>query len=291
MQFLTKLVVNLSLLFIVLSKVNSKPAAEVDSSPISLQCSGSTTSLCVNEQCTVFCTDGRQVQLRCSGGSVSINSNNVRGQSSSVQAECGKKSKFRSCFPFCGGGESVIEAGVDDDPADSGSKTVSAASTLQNDGSLTSSSSTVVQFSSSSSSSILSDDQALVKDQVESNEGLTGPTKADVSGRDEETGVDAEKAKRSVLKQIVERIIKREANPQFNFGFGQIQQCKRGSACRQQNANNNFGSIQKCSKGARGCQQSNSGNSFGNLQLCNGVPCNQINKSRFPGQSGNFFRG
>ena len=139
---------------------------------------------------------------------------------------------------------------------------------------------------------VLSADQAAVRrDKGEANERVTGLTIADVAGRDEETGVDAVKAKRSVLKQIVERIIKREANPQFNFGFGQIQKCKRGSRCRQQNSNNNFGSIQLCGKGARGCQQSNSGNSFGNLQLCNGVPCNQDNTSRFPGQSGNFFRG
>ena len=169
---------------------------------------------------------------------------------------------------------------------------MSVASTSQNDGSLTSSSSTVVQTSSSSSSSILSDDRAIIKgDQVEANKRLIGPTIANDAGQDEETGVNAQKAKRSVMKQFVERIIRREANPQFNFGFGQIQQCKRGSACRQQNSNNNFGSIQNCSNGARGCQQSNSGNSFGNLQLCDGVPCNQINTSRFPGQSGNFFRG
>jgi len=246
MQSFTKLVVKLSVLFIVLSKVNSKPAAEVDSSPISLQCSGSTTSQCVNKQCTVSCSDGQQVQLRCSGGSVSVN--NVGGQSSSVKAECGKKTKFRSCFPFCGG-ESLFEKEVDDDvPADSGFKTVSSASTSQNDGSLTSSSSTVVQSSSSSSSSILSDDRAVFKDdQVEANKSLIGPTIANDAGQDEETGVNAQKAKRSVMRQFVERIIRREANPQFNFGFGQIQHCKRGSACRQQNSNNNFSSIQNCS--------------------------------------------
>merc|ERR1712098_981320 len=131
---------------------NSKPTPEVDSSPVSLQCSGSTSSQCVNEQCTVSCSDGQQVQLSCSGGSVSINSNNVGGESSSVQAECGKKIKFRSCFPYCGG-ESVIEEDDDVVTADSGSRTVPAGPISQNDESLTSSSSSVVRSSSSSSSS------------------------------------------------------------------------------------------------------------------------------------------
>merc|ERR1719295_2260726 len=152
MQSLTKLSVTVSIWCIVLSNVNSKPTPEVDSSPVSLQCSGSTSSQCVNEQCTVSCSDGQQVQLRCSGGSVSINSNNVGGQSSSVQAECGKKIKFRSCFPYCGG-ESVIEEDDDVVTADSGSRTVPAGPISQNDESLTSSSSSVVRSSSSSSSS------------------------------------------------------------------------------------------------------------------------------------------
>merc|ERR1719295_2078170 len=152
MQSLTKLTVTATILCIVLSNVNSKPTPEVDSSPVSLQCSGSTSSQCVNEQCTVSCSDGQQVQLRCSGGSVSINSNNVGGQSSSVQAECGKKIKFRSCFPYCGG-ESVIEEDDDVVKADSGLRTVPAGPISQNDESLTSSSSSVVRSSSSSSSS------------------------------------------------------------------------------------------------------------------------------------------
>merc|ERR1712098_65364 len=150
MQSLTKLTVSATILCNVLSNVNSKPTPEVDSSPVSLQCSGSTSSQCVNEQCTVSCSDGQQVQLRCSGGSVSINSNNVGGQGSSVQAECGKKIKFRSCFPYCGG-ESVIEEDDDVVTADSGSRTVPAGPISQNDES--SSSSSVVRSSSSSSSS------------------------------------------------------------------------------------------------------------------------------------------
>merc|ERR1712098_611016 len=152
MQSLTKLTVSATIWCFVLSNVNSKPIPEVDSSPVSLQCSGSTSSQCVNEQCTVSCSDGQQVQLRCSGGSVSINSNNVGGQSSSVQAECGKKIKFRSCFPYCGG-ESVIEEDDDVVTADSGSRTVPAGPISQNDESLTSSSSSVVRSSSSGSSS------------------------------------------------------------------------------------------------------------------------------------------
>merc|ERR1719295_1601437 len=155
MQSLTKLSVTVSIWCIVLSNVNSKPTPEVDSSPVSLQCSGSTSSQCVNEQCTVSCSDGQQVQLRCSGGSVSINSNNVGGQSSSVQAECGKKIKFRSCFPYCGG-ESVIEEDDDVVKADSGLRTVPAGPISQKDESLTSSSSSVVRSSSSSSSSTFS---------------------------------------------------------------------------------------------------------------------------------------
>merc|ERR1712142_711411 len=74
------------------------------------------------------------------------------GQSSSVQAECGKKIKFRSCFPYCGG-ESVIEEDDGVVTADSGSRTVPAGPISQNDESLTSSSSSVVRSSSSSSSS------------------------------------------------------------------------------------------------------------------------------------------
>merc|ERR1712053_16558 len=44
-----------------------------------------------------------KVDLFCEEGGVSITStNNFSGGKSSVDAQCGKKIKFKACFPFCG---------------------------------------------------------------------------------------------------------------------------------------------------------------------------------------------
>merc|ERR1719351_324938 len=70
---------------------------------VTMQCSGSTTSNCRGRQCTVTCSDGNKVDLFCEEGGVSISStNNFEGGKSTVDAECGKKMKFKACFPFCG---------------------------------------------------------------------------------------------------------------------------------------------------------------------------------------------
>merc|ERR1719322_1196281 len=70
---------------------------------VTMQCSGSTTSNCRGRQCTVTCSDGNKVDLFCEEGGVSISStNNFQGGKSTVDAECGKKMKFKACFPFCG---------------------------------------------------------------------------------------------------------------------------------------------------------------------------------------------
>merc|ERR1712115_745611 len=53
--------------------------------------------------CSVTCSDGNKVDLFCEEGGVSISStNNFAGGKSTVDAECGKKMKFKACFPFCG---------------------------------------------------------------------------------------------------------------------------------------------------------------------------------------------
>merc|ERR1719336_3143668 len=70
---------------------------------VTMECSGSTSSTCRGMQCTVTCSDGNKVDLFCEEGGVSISStNNFEGGKSTVDAECGKKMKFKACFPFCG---------------------------------------------------------------------------------------------------------------------------------------------------------------------------------------------
>merc|ERR1719336_338670 len=70
---------------------------------VTMECSGSTSSNCRGKQCTVTCSDGNKVDLFCEEGGVSISStNNFSGGKSSVDAQCGKKIKFKACFPFCG---------------------------------------------------------------------------------------------------------------------------------------------------------------------------------------------
>merc|ERR1719281_1167557 len=70
---------------------------------VTMECSGSTSSNCRGKQCTVTCSDGNKVDLFCEEGGVSISStNNFAGGKSTVDAECGKKMKFKACFPFCG---------------------------------------------------------------------------------------------------------------------------------------------------------------------------------------------
>merc|ERR1719351_331790 len=70
---------------------------------VTMQCSGPTSSTCRGKQCTVTCSDGNKVDLFCEEGGVSISStNNFEGGKSTVDAECGKKMKFKACFPFCG---------------------------------------------------------------------------------------------------------------------------------------------------------------------------------------------
>merc|ERR1712173_427245 len=70
---------------------------------VTMECSGSTSSNCRGKQCTVICSDGNKVDLFCEEGGVSITStNNFSGGKSSVDAQCGKKIKFKACFPFCG---------------------------------------------------------------------------------------------------------------------------------------------------------------------------------------------
>merc|ERR1712115_644308 len=70
---------------------------------VTMECSGSTSSTCRGKQCTVTCSDGNKVDLFCEEGGVSISStNNFAGGKSTVDAECGKKMKFKACFPFCG---------------------------------------------------------------------------------------------------------------------------------------------------------------------------------------------
>merc|ERR1719281_2411890 len=70
---------------------------------VTLQCSGSTSNSCRGKQCSVTCSDGNKVDLFCEEGGVSISStNNFAGGSSSVDVQCGKKIKFKACFPFCG---------------------------------------------------------------------------------------------------------------------------------------------------------------------------------------------
>merc|ERR1719322_923867 len=70
---------------------------------VTMQCSGPTSSNCRGRQCTVTCSDGNKVDLFCEEGGVSISStNNFQGGKSTVDAECGKKMKFKACFPFCG---------------------------------------------------------------------------------------------------------------------------------------------------------------------------------------------
>merc|ERR1719322_1680810 len=70
---------------------------------VTMQCSGPTSSTCRGRQCTVTCSDGNKVDLFCEEGGVSISStNNFEGGKSTVDAQCGKKMKFKACFPFCG---------------------------------------------------------------------------------------------------------------------------------------------------------------------------------------------
>merc|ERR1719336_2258665 len=70
---------------------------------VTMECSGSTSSNCRGKQCTVICSDGNKVDLFCEEGGVSITStNNFSGGKSTVDAQCGKKIKFKACFPFCG---------------------------------------------------------------------------------------------------------------------------------------------------------------------------------------------
>merc|ERR1719336_3223616 len=70
---------------------------------VTMECSGSTSSNCRGKQCTVICSDGNKVDLFCEEGGVSISStNNFSGGKSSVDAQCGKKIKFKACFPFWG---------------------------------------------------------------------------------------------------------------------------------------------------------------------------------------------
>merc|ERR1719281_1319075 len=70
---------------------------------VTMECSGSTSSTCRGKQCTVTCSDGNKVELFCEEGGVSISStNNYAEGKSTVDAECGKKMKFKACFPFCG---------------------------------------------------------------------------------------------------------------------------------------------------------------------------------------------
>ena len=71
--------------------------------------------------------------------------------------------------------------------------------------------------------------------------------------------------------------VKRSAEVQFNFGFGQVQSCV-GSRCLQTN-NGDFGQVQLC--GGGWCDQRNNGG-FGQTQLCGGALCNQDNFQRFP---------
>merc|ERR1719336_2770964 len=70
---------------------------------VTMECSGSTSSNCRGKQCTVICSDGNKVDLFCEEGGVSISStNDFSGGKSTVDAQCGKKIKFKACFPFCG---------------------------------------------------------------------------------------------------------------------------------------------------------------------------------------------
>merc|ERR1712053_40379 len=70
---------------------------------VTMECSGSTSSNCRGKQCTVICSDGNKVDLFCEEGRVSISStNNFAGGKSTLDAQCGKKIKFKACFPFCG---------------------------------------------------------------------------------------------------------------------------------------------------------------------------------------------
>merc|ERR1712034_111126 len=100
-----KTVTILSLFITMLGLVTTKPAdtsAKVASNPapISLQCSGSTSSRCAGKLCTVLCSDGHKVQLHCEDEGVNVNSNLVGGLSH-IQVSCGKEVQFRPCFPFC----------------------------------------------------------------------------------------------------------------------------------------------------------------------------------------------
>merc|ERR1719470_118535 len=74
--------------------------------PISLQCSGSSSSRCAGKLCTVLCSDGHKVQLHCEDEGVNVNSNLVGGLSH-IQVSCGKKVQFRPCFPFCQGKQTL----------------------------------------------------------------------------------------------------------------------------------------------------------------------------------------
>merc|ERR1719318_684339 len=87
---------------------DSSKTAELASNPapISLQCSGSTSSKCAGKLCTVLCSDGHKVQLHCEDEGVNVNSNLVGGLSH-IQVSCGKKVQFRPCFPFCQGKQTL----------------------------------------------------------------------------------------------------------------------------------------------------------------------------------------
>merc|ERR1719470_256651 len=82
------------------NEIASNPA------PISLQCSGSSSSRCAGKLCTVLCSDGHKVQLHCEDEGVNVNSNLVGGLSH-IQVSCGKKVQFRPCFPFCQGKQTL----------------------------------------------------------------------------------------------------------------------------------------------------------------------------------------
>merc|ERR1712025_388825 len=75
-----------------------------------LVCSGSTSSNCVGKQCTVSCSDGNKIDLFCEEGGVSFSYNtNFGTKKLSIDVQCGKKIEFAPCFPFCSGGNNLVQ--------------------------------------------------------------------------------------------------------------------------------------------------------------------------------------
>merc|ERR1719318_1373012 len=84
-------------------KANSEDDPKTDEST-TLECSGTAddvSSTCVDDQCTISCSDGKSVQLQCGEGeSTSVNTEEVSDKLI-VTASCGPELKFPPCFPFC----------------------------------------------------------------------------------------------------------------------------------------------------------------------------------------------